>query len=278
MKMRKRKSFLGTLGRSCALRKNLALLLIAMSTVNGLADPLVIAHRGASKAAPENTRSALVAAVEQKAPIIEFDVRETKDGKLVLFHDDSLERVAGKKGSIESGTWKEVADLDVGKWFGDGKFAGEKPMLLEEALEFCVDHDIVALVEHKSGSPQNYAKVIRALNSPQHVIVQSFQWGFLKGFQEEVPGIPIGALGSKELSSEKLGQIEAFRPTWVGWKHSDLSQSNLEKLQEAGFRVALWTVNKTSDARPWIARGVDAIITDVPAVMLGLLEEGAPKP
>jgi glycerophosphoryl diester phosphodiesterase len=75
-----------------------------------------------------------------------------------------------------------------------------------------------------------------------------------------------------------LGQIEAFRPTWVGWKHSDLSQSNLEKLQEAGFRVALWTVNKTSDARPWIARGVDAIITDVPAVMLGLLEEGAPKP
>lgn len=261
-------------GPSCAWRRVLpVLLLVTVFQTGGTGAPLVVAHRGASKAAPENTRSALLAAIERKAPVIEFDVRETSDGELVLFHDGSLERVGGRKGAVESSAWMDLAGLDVGKWFGDGSFEGETLILLEEALGICVEHGIVALVEHKSGSARNYASVIEKMNRPDLVIVQSFQWGFLQDFRREMPGIPLGALGSREFTGEQFSRIEKLKPQWVGWNHRDFRRQDLERLQEAGFQVALWTVNDPLDAAPWIESGVDAIITDVPDVILELVEE-----
>lgn len=264
---------------SCGWLRGLFLVGMAILPVTEMVGgPLVIAHRGASKVAPENTRSALMAAVEQKAPVIEFDVRETTDGKLVLFHDASLTRVAGKDGSVESSRWIDLEDLDVGKWFGDGKFSGEKPILLREAIQICADHDIVALVEHKSGDPENYAKVIREFENSGQVIVQSFQWSFLKAFQEKMPEIPLGALGSKELSGAKFDSIQGLKPKWVGWNHSDLKEADLVRLQKSGFQVALWTVNQLEDAEKWIERGVDAIITDVPNLMLERISSKSTAP
>lgn len=234
---------------------------------------LVVAHRGASNVAPENTKSALAAAIEVKAPVIEFDVRETSDGKLVLFHDDSLERVAGRKGSIETSRWEDLHDLDIGGWFGDGKFAGETPLLLDDALPLCAGNGVIALVERKSGSPEAYASVIREWGTPRTVIVQSFDWDFLTAFQELMPEIPIGALGSKKLSSERISRLEALRPVWVGWKHSDLTSEGMRDLQVRRFRVALWTINDPVQAGTWIERGVDAIITDRPDAMLPLVPD-----
>ena len=80
--------------------------------------PVVIAHRGASAVAPENTKSAIEKACLMGAGVIEFDVRQTSDGELVLFHDKDLERIAGIKGSLESSDWAFIRNLDVGKWFG----------------------------------------------------------------------------------------------------------------------------------------------------------------
>ena len=265
--------------QSLGVVKTIFLTLMAWIPLLGqTADPVVIAHRGASKVAPENTRSALLAAVERKAPVIEFDVRETVDGKLVLFHDSSLERIAGKEGSVEASHWSDLVDLDVGRWFGEGQFAGEKPILLAEALEICIEHDVVALVEHKSGSAKNYAAILQEAKAEQHAIVQSFQWDFLREFQKAMPGLPTGALGSKQLSTDKLQEIMDLQPRWVGWKYSDLNETEMKMLQEAGFQVALWTVNRPSDAKPWIVHGVNAIITDVPDVMLDLIEAGKEVP
>jgi glycerophosphoryl diester phosphodiesterase len=254
--------------------KSLAALVLAGAGMTNAVEvdlPVIIAHRGASAVAPENTKSAIVEACRMGAKVIEFDVRQTSDGELVLFHDKDLERIAGTKASLESKKWDEISQLDVGKWFGE-TFTGEKPIRLKEAIELCRDGGAIALIEHKTGDAERYAGVIRELEAGGEVIVQSFNWQFLQEFQVAMDSVPTGALGSKELSGERLGQLKALAPDWVGWKFSDLSEANLKSLQGQGYRVALWTVNDPEEARKWLERGVEGVITDYPDKMLELLE------
>lgn len=232
---------------------------------------VVIAHRGASAVAPENTGSAIREAIRLGARVVEFDVRQTKDGKLVLFHDDELKRVTGRKGTIESSDWEVVSQLDVGKWFGQGAFAGEAPIRLHEAIQLCVEGNATALIEHKSGTPDNYAEVIRSLDAADEIIVQSFDWAFLREFRAGFPEVRIGALGSKRLTTDRLESLQLIGSEWVGWKFSDLTESNFNSLQKLGFRVALWTVNDPVEAKRWIDRGANGIITDYPDRILDIL-------
>tara|TARA_R110000850_G_scaffold123873_1_gene241778 strand:+ start:820 stop:1548 length:729 start_codon:yes stop_codon:yes gene_type:complete len=226
--------------------------------------PVVIAHRGASAVAPENTSSAIQAALSLGVKVIEFDVRRTSDGVLVLFHDDKLKRITGRPGALESLPFSEVQKLDVGAWFGDGSFAGEKVITLDQAVRLCREGGAVPLIEHKTGAASDYATVIRAAKATEAVIIQSFDWEFLTALKSELPAAKLGALGSKKLSSSRLTSLQSLQPKWVGWKHSDLSASNLIALRERGFRVALWTVNDLDIASKWAARGVDGLITDHP--------------
>ena len=233
--------------------------------------PVVIAHRGASAVAPENTEASLREAVRLGARVIELDVRVTRDGVLALFHDDVFDRLAGCRGSIETSDWAEVRILDVGKWFAGGAFAGERVVRLEEALRICLDGGATALIERKTGSASQYAAVIDSLDAADHVIVQSFDWQFLDAFRIEMPDARIGALGWKDLDVPKQALLENLRPDWVGWHHLDLNEADLGTLKQLGMRVALWTVNDPEVAAAWVAKGVDAIITDVPDVISGRL-------
>ena len=182
---------------------------------------LIIAHRGASAVAPENTRSSIAEAIRVNAPVIEFDVRATSDGELVLFHDGDFERLIGKKGAVETSTWAEFEGLDVGKWFGDGSFAGEKSIRMSLAIELCREGNAIPLIEHKTGSAAAYAGVIQELGVEKEVIVQSFNWDFLADLKAELPDTAMGALGSKTLSPDRrrnrvarseLGRLELQRP------------------------------------------------------------------
>ncbi len=229
--------------------------------------PVIMAHRGASADSPENTLSSIAEAAKQGAPVVEFDVRETSDGVLMLFHDKTFERFTGNKNTVEEQTWDSIKETDVGSWFAGGKFKGEKMPLFREALELCFEHGMIPLIEHKTGSAAAYAKVIKELDCGDKIIVQSFNWDFLRDFQKEMPDVKLGALGSKELTAERYSEIKEFSPKWVGWAHPDFTPANLKALQKDGFLVTLWTVNKTEDVQRWIDAGVDGIITDRPGVM-----------
>ncbi len=251
-------------------------ILLIMGTVSLKASdlklPVIIAHRGASGVAPENTAAAIRKALEMGARVIEFDVRGTADGGLVLFHDDKLERVAGREGSIETISLKEATTLEVGKWFGNGSFAGEKVMELSEAIQMSREGGAIPLIERKTGDAAAYAKVIRSLGAETEVIVQSFDWKFLKAFRASLPQTPIGALGSKEVDGDRVTQLTDLKPDWVGWKHSDLSPSLVEIFHGLEFRVASWTVNDPEVTSRLLGWGVNGIITDYPDKMLPLIE------
>lgn len=235
-------------------------------------EPLVIAHRGASAIAPENTASAIREALRLGAKVIEFDVRSTSDGELVLFHDKELDRLAGRPGTIESLDLATVQTLDVGKWFTKGSFAGEPVPRFEDAVKLCLEGGAIPLIEHKTGEAAAYANVLRALNAADRVIVQSFDWRFLVAFREEMPEVKIGALGSKQLDAAKHSTLSSLRPDWVGWSHADLLETDLPTVRALGARLALWTVNDPAIATVWLKRGADAIITDVPDVIAGAVK------
>src|SRR3990167_3043170 len=92
------------------------------------ARPITIAHRGASAVAPESTRAAINAEVRAGAAMIELDVQMTRDGRLVVFHDDRLERTTNGSGRLRATTYARLARLDAGTWF-DPRFAGERILL-----------------------------------------------------------------------------------------------------------------------------------------------------
>lgn len=245
-------------------------LLIAMATP-AFSEPVVIAHRGASAVAPENTASAIREALRLGAKVIEFDVRMTSDGQLVLFHDDTLDRLAGRPGSIESLEWAAVQTLDVGTWFTKGAFRGERILRFDEAVRLCLDGGATPLIEHKSGSARAYAEVIRELAAGDRVIMQSFDWDFLRAFRKEMPEVPLGALGSKALDASRLATLAGLRPEWVGWNQVDLKEEDLPAVRAIGAKLALWTVNDPVIASTWLGQGADAIITDVPDLISRVL-------
>ena len=154
----------------------------------------VTAHRGASAIAPENTSAAISLAIDAKADLIEFDVRVTSDGKLLLFHDKTLERYGGGKKHFASLSSEEALALDVGSFF-DAAFAAERPPTLAGAVTQCLKGKSIPLIEHKTGSAAAYSAVLRELDVVDQVVVQSFNWKFLTALRALEPDLKLGALG-----------------------------------------------------------------------------------
>lgn len=229
--------------------------------------PLIIAHRGDSAKAPENTAAAIRSAIEARADLIEFDVRETSDGQLLLFHDKDLKRFTGAKTAFEALGFEEARKLDVGTWFDPKRktFADERPPTLEEAIRFCLDGDTMPLIERKTGSAEAHVKIIRDLKAEDRVIVQAFDWEFLRDLRRLAPDIVIGALGDKAPDARRLAELKALRPEWIGWNQKYLDPTGIEKFHQLGAKVAVWTVNDLARLRQFAAWGVEGLITDRPA-------------
>jgi len=237
-----------------------------MTLSSASAAPLIIAHRGDSSRAPENTTAAIRLGIEAKADLIEFDVRETADGELMLFHDKDLKRFTGKKTPFDSLDFEEVRNLDVGSWFDEEKtFFTERPPTLREAIVQCLEGESVPLIERKSGPAATYVKVVRELDAADRVVVQAFDWKFLADLRKLAPEIRIGALGDKKVDGKRVEQLAVLDPEWVGWNQKYLTEATITRFRTMGFQVAVWTVNDLARLRRFAAWGVNALITDRPS-------------
>jgi len=246
-------------------------IIVMLDTANGGGLDRVIAHRGASYDAPENTSAAIQLAISRGAKIIEFDVRETADKELYLFHDSDLKRLCGKEIHFNQVSSDDVAKLDVGSWFTGGKYPDEKPLLLRTAIEQCLAGGVIPLIERKSGPPEAYARVISDLDAVSEVIVQSFNWEFIAGVQKLLPALRVGALGSKKLSEKKEALLK-LNANLVGWSNNDIEAGDFMWLKENKFKIAIWTVNDPKRAQFLIEQGVHYIITDRPKYIADRLE------
>jgi glycerophosphoryl diester phosphodiesterase len=247
--------------------------------------PLVIGHRGFSAFAPENTIPAFRLAMEAGVDLVELDYRQSADGQLVVFHDADLDRTTnarlcwgGKNIRVEGKTAAEIRSLDAGSWF-EPKFAGTRVPLLSEALDF-IQPGAVALLERKSGDIGTIARLLETKQLVGRVVVQSFDWAFLRGLHERLPVQPLGALGpltglpGTKKAPGVFGQLtgrwlRALRKTganFVVW-NKQVSKPAVRQAHDHGLKVWVYTINRPELAEKLLEIGVDGLITNNPAII-----------
>jgi glycerophosphoryl diester phosphodiesterase len=244
---------------------------------------LVIAHRGASGTAPENTLPAFRRAVEMGVDLVELDYYHTSDGVPVVFHDKDLKRTTDARavlgddaGSIASLTLEQARRLDVGRWFGP-EFAGTRILTLEEALD-AIQPGSMTLIERKEGDARTCIELLRRKKLLDRVVVQAFDWDFLADCRRLAPNLALGALGDKELTADRLAKLDRLGVQAVGWSHKHLTHADIVALHNRGFRVWCYTVNEEARAAELLAAGVDGLITDFPERLKSLVAEAGQSP
>lgn len=226
--------------------------------------PEIVAHRGNSAYAPENTLAALQSAIEVRADRAEIDIQMTKDGVLVLMHDRSLHRTCNVTGAVSQYTYQELLAFDAGAWFSDD-FAGEKIPTLEAALVTCKG-ELSLMLEIKDyyGKEKEMAEkvvaLIREASMEQDVIVASFSWTILREVKELDPTI-VTCL----ILRFAYGQFyEMDYVDMYSLEYRFAQASIIRALQESGKAINIWTVNESSRLVTMRNLGVDAVITDRP--------------
>ena len=237
----------------------------------------IIAHRGASGDAPENSLRAMKLAWEQNADAIELDLWLSKDGKLIVFHDADTKRIAGIDRKISDYTLEEAAQLDVGKW-KDPKFTGEMLPSLESILA-TVPTNKKAVIELKSGKevvPGFVPELVRVLRAsklkPEQLRVISFHHPTLEESKKQLPEIEHYFLHGYKNKDGKVPELSALiaKAKAAGYEGLNLNHgwpidaAFVAEVKKAGLKMLVWTVNDAAMARKLAEAGVDAITTDRP--------------
>ena len=246
-------------------------------------DPVtVVAHRGGSSLAPENTLAAFRKAMELGVDMIEIDVAQTIDSVVVVLHDDMVDRTTNGTGRIDSLTWDEVKTLDAGSWFSE-QYKYERIPTLDEVLEL-VNGQAILLIEIKGGSEQfpgiekRTVEAIKDFNAGPWTIVQSFNEKAVERVKILDPEIKTYYLlgGNftdyyREFSKTTGKPSQSYRYDGLGVYHKLLTAGAIDSLRKEGLEVFVWTVNEASDMSEMISAGVDGIISDSPDVLIGLI-------
>jgi glycerophosphoryl diester phosphodiesterase len=240
--------------------------------------PLVVAHRGFSYRAPENTLAAYRLAIDAGADLAECDVYLSADRVPVLLHDKDLERTAGVKVEVASLPLAELKRLDAGSWKAP-EFAGEPIPTLEEALKLVSGHLRLVIEIKPQGIEREVLDAIRAAGvAPADVMIFSFRREAVETIAKLEPMLPtswlIGDMPWQPSERRaKIAEALSIRASAIGLPQSRVDPAVVRLAHEAGFSVFVWTVNDPADMRYLARIGVDGIISDRPDLLLRTLEE-----
>ncbi len=248
------------------------------------ASPFIVAHRGASGEAPENTLPAFKLAWKQKADAIEGDFHLTRDGKIVCFHDFNTKKLTGRNLTLSKSTFAELQDLDAGSW-KNRKFSGTRIPLLEDVLS-TVPPKKKIYIEIKCG-PEIVTPLLKVVAASgladEQIVVISFDEKVVKGVKKERPDWTVnwlygfdkgtGNAPDRELP-RLLSVLRSIRADGLGSSaHPDLHSKHLDTLAQAGFQHHVWTVNDPAVARRFLKMGCRSITSDFPGRLRKELEK-----
>ena len=245
----------------------------------------IIAHKGASGIAPENTLASFQAALDIGVDIIELDVRQTKDEEIIVFHDQFLDRTTNGTGNVHEYNLEQLKQLDAGSWFSS-KFSDQKIPTLKEVLDL-VDGRCQVLIEIKHMDHPHYhdfadklVDVIRLEeNGFDWVLLQSYEDKYLEEAQIYDDRIQINKMLIGEDSTpllafyietklklghgESKGNLKTLNPEF-----KTLSPRRIFRMHSRGFKVFTYSVNTREDMIKMLNMGVDGIITDFPSELV----------
>ncbi|WP_337059317.1 glycerophosphodiester phosphodiesterase [Kineococcus sp. G2] len=249
-----------------------------------LAPPLVIAHRGYSSVAPENTLAAFEAALRCGADMVETDAHPAADGSAVLIHDEVVDATTAGRGRVADLPAGELARLDAGSWFS-AAYRGQRVPLLADLLDLLAGHPGAQLLLELKGrwsAAQVAAAVadVRRAGAVEQVVVQSFETSTLAHVQEVAPEVRRAVLLDVP-APDALAQGRALRRD-LGVLACNPSVASLvarpgavAELHAAGLQVWSWTVDEPVLWRALADAGVDGLITNRPDGLRGWIEARA---
>lgn len=234
---------------------------------------IVMAHRGYSSKAPENTMPAFELALEAGSGGIELDVHLTKDGEVVVIHDSTLERTTNGKGSVEGHTLAELREFDAGSWFSP-EFSGTKLPSLREVLELIRDRNVLLNVETKAALGfdqlnEALALLIDEYSLWERTIISSFNHYALVHIKGIRPQARTGILYNCGLVNPWI-YAKSIGASALHPHHKTMIPDLVQAAQANGMMVNVWTVDEAMDVEQAIRNKVDSIITNVPSKVLSL--------
>lgn len=234
--------------------------------------PAVIAHRGASAAAPENTLAAVNRAAALGAQAVELDVKLSRDGVPILMHDATVDRTTDARGRVGDFALADFKQMDAGAWKGR-QFAGEPVPTLAEAFEsvggrLWINVELTNYYTRGDDLVPVVVALIQKMQMQRRVLLSSFQPFNIRRVRQLDPTLPTALLTAYKLPLY-------LREAWLAplcphdARHPDvaqLKQKGVAWYKARGYRVNVWTNNDRDDMREFVRQGVDGLITDVPDV------------
>ncbi len=255
-----------------------------------------VAHRGGAALAPENSLAAFRHARTLPVDAIEIDVQMSRDGHVVVFHDETLERLTNGQGNMLDLDLAYLRDLNVAAHFPGGWPEPQRMPLLAEVLEFARQANLQVYIEIKhskrAGVYGRYPGIAEAVTQDvlaagmlEQVLLMSFDWALLPQIKTLAPGAVTGALVAEDVwkptSTDALAglvaQVKTLACEWVNLDYALFTSEMPAFLHAHGLRLGIWTVNERTALQRLQAAGVDSLTTDRPDLFTALVDTATLK-
>lgn len=226
----------------------------------------LVAHRGYSAQAPENTLPAIQKAAEYGFDYVEIDIRQTKDGVWVLMHDENIKSVCDKKGKVSSYTYYDLVACNVVKGANADEYDNLKVPTLEQALRTCMEYNIIPMIEIKDYTADGITKLLEIIEKygyTKSCSIISFEREALELVREKNKEIKIFTLVSKLTDSEMQKCLEAENMgVSFNANHKANTPEKIDELKKNGIELACWTVDTPETMFKWVNEGITTFVTN----------------
>ena len=234
---------------------------------------VVYAHRGASAYAPENTKVAFEKATELKANGIELDLQKTKDGKIVIFHDDYIDKKSNGTGKIEEYTYQELLELDFGSWF-DNKYRNEKIVLFEDFARDYLNKDLTFAIELKVlGIEKETLDIINKYKIHNNIYITSFIYEALEKVRMIDSNIKLSWLIEDKICKENIEKLLKINGTQICPRASLISKEDIEIANNNEVGVRLWGINNEEIMKKVYKLNIEGMTINFPDKLIKLLDK-----
>lgn len=230
------------------------------------------AHRGASEYAPENTMSAFDMALELGANGIELDLQMTKDGKIVIFHDNKIDNKSNKKGEIKDYTYQELLNFDFGSWF-NLKYKGEKIVLFEDFAKKFLSKEMSFAIELKEeGIEKETLNIIKKYATHDNIYITSFKYKALENMRKIDSNIKLSWLIQEKINKNNIDKLLKINGTQICPKADNVTKDDIELANKSGLRVRLWGVLNEEIMENVYKFDIDGMTVNFPDKLKHLME------
>lgn len=230
----------------------------------------IIAHRGAAGSRPENTMAAVTKAIDDRADWVEIDVQETADGEVVVAHDSDFMKLAGVRLKVWNATRADLAEIDIGSWYGP-EYSGERTPTLREVL-LAAKGRAKVIIElkyygHDVDLENRVADIVEETGMAESIAVMSLKYPGVRKMRMVKPTWRTGILAARA-----LGDMSGLEADFLAVNTGQVSLNMISRAHEAGKDVYVWTVDDPVTMSRMISMGVDGLITNEPALARQVME------